>query len=61
MAIQHKQVIVRAEVNKPFVDGDAAKLKKWLKDLVKKIDMKNDKYIKHNRILYIVTQMALTF
>lgn len=40
MAIQHKHVIVRAEVKKPFVEGDANKLKKWLKDLVNKIDMK---------------------
>jgi len=40
MAIQHKHVIVRAEVKKPFVDGDEKKLKKWLNDLVKKIDMK---------------------
>ncbi len=40
MAIQHKHLIIRAEVEKPFVDGEGEKLKKWLKALVKKIKMK---------------------
>ena len=34
----HKHLLVRAEVNKPIKDEKI--LKKWLKDLVKKIDMK---------------------
>ena len=35
---EHKHLLVRAEVNKPIKEERI--LKKWLKDLVKKIDMK---------------------
>ena len=35
---EHKHLLIRAEVNKPIKEEKI--LKKWLKDLVKKIDMK---------------------
>ncbi len=35
---QHKHLLVRAEVNKPIKEERI--LKKWLKELVNKIDMK---------------------
>ncbi len=38
MDIQHKHLLVRAEVNNPIKEEKV--LKKWLKDLVKLIDMK---------------------
>ena len=34
----HKHLLIRAEVNDPITEEK--KLKKWLKNLVKKIDMK---------------------
>jgi|TARA_B110000914_G_C15425250_1_gene428600 S-adenosylmethionine/arginine decarboxylase-like enzyme len=45
--LNHKHLLVRAEVNKPIKEEKV--LKKWLKDLVKKIDMKIIKgpYVKY--------------
>jgi S-adenosylmethionine/arginine decarboxylase-like enzyme len=38
--IQHKHVIIRAEVNKPPGKDDIKKAKKWFRKLVKSLDMK---------------------